>query len=49
VLRELPLALPLRVPDIHLVWRRSREFSAPAAAFRDLVLAQAAAARGAAD
>ncbi|MBI5716230.1 MAG: LysR family transcriptional regulator [Burkholderiales bacterium] len=48
VLRELPLALPLRVPDIHLVWRRSREFSAPAAAFRDIVLAQAAAARGAA-
>ncbi|MBL8348131.1 MAG: LysR family transcriptional regulator [Rubrivivax sp.] len=48
VLRTLPLALPLRVPDIHLVWRRSREFSAPAAAFRDLVLAQAAAARAAA-
>lgn len=46
VLRTLPLALPLRVPDIHLVWRRSREFSAPAAAFRDLVLAQAAAVRG---
>jgi DNA-binding transcriptional LysR family regulator len=45
VLRTLPLVLPLRVPDIHLVWRRSREFSAPAAAFRDVVLAQAAAAR----
>lgn len=45
LLRTLPLVLPLRVPDIHLVWRRSREFSAPAAAFRDMVLAQAAAAR----
>ncbi len=48
LLRTLPLALPLRVPDIHLVWRRSRAFSAAAAAFRELVLAQAAAARGAA-
>jgi len=47
VLRTLPVALPLRVPDIQLVWRRSREFSAPAAAFREMVLAQAAAARGA--
>ncbi|MBL8341534.1 MAG: LysR family transcriptional regulator [Rubrivivax sp.] len=47
VLRTLPLALPLRVPDIQLVWRRSREFSAPAAAFREVVLAQAVAARGA--
>ncbi|TXH44055.1 MAG: LysR family transcriptional regulator, partial [Burkholderiaceae bacterium] len=47
VLRTLPVALPLRVPDIQLVWRRSREFSAPAAAFRDAVLAQAAAARSA--
>jgi DNA-binding transcriptional LysR family regulator len=42
VLRVLPVTLPLRVPDIQLVWRRGREFSAPAAAFRDLVLAQAA-------
>lgn len=49
VLRTLPVTLPLRVPDIQLVWRRSREFSAPAAAFRDAVLAQAAAARGAGD
>jgi len=46
VLRTLPVTLPLRVPDIQLVWRRSREFSAPAAAFRDAVLAQAEAARG---
>jgi len=45
VLRTLPVTLPLRVPDIQLVWRRSREFSAPAAAFRDAVLAQAEAAR----
>jgi DNA-binding transcriptional LysR family regulator len=45
VLRVLPVTLPLRVPDIQLVWRRGREFSAPAAAFRDLVLAQAAGAR----
>ena len=45
VLRALPLALPLRVPDIQLVWRRARELSAPAAAFRDMVLAQRAAAR----
>jgi DNA-binding transcriptional LysR family regulator len=42
VLRALPLALPMRVPDIHLVWRRGRECSAPAAAFRDIVLAEAA-------
>lgn len=42
VLRTLPLALPLRVPDIQLVWRRSRELSAAAAAFRDMVLAYAA-------
>ncbi|MFO1295144.1 MAG: LysR substrate-binding domain-containing protein [Rubrivivax sp.] len=46
VLRTLPVTLPLRVPDIQLVWRRSREFSAAAAAFREVVLAQAAAARG---
>lgn len=39
VLRTLPLNLPLRVTDIHLVWRRERELSAPAAAFRDRVLA----------
>ena len=44
VLRALPLALPLRVPDVHLVWRRARELSAPAAAFRDMVLAHRAAA-----
>lgn len=42
VLGVLPLSLPLRVPDVHLVWRRARELSAPAAAFRDGVLAQAA-------
>ncbi|HXG29394.1 MAG TPA: LysR family transcriptional regulator [Nevskiales bacterium] len=42
VLRALPVSLPMRVPDIQLVWRRAREFSAPAAAFRDAVLAQAA-------
>jgi DNA-binding transcriptional LysR family regulator len=42
-LRTLPLALPLRVPDVHLVWRRGRELSAPAAAFRDMVLAHRAA------
>jgi DNA-binding transcriptional LysR family regulator len=46
LLRTLPLTLPLRVPDIHLVWRRSRELSAVAAAFRDAVLAQARAAQG---
>jgi DNA-binding transcriptional LysR family regulator len=43
VLRTLPIALPLRVPDVHLVWRRARELSAPAAAFRDMVLARRAA------
>jgi molybdate transport repressor ModE-like protein len=43
VLQPLPLALPLRVPDVHLVWRRARELSAPAAAFRDMVLAWRAA------
>jgi DNA-binding transcriptional LysR family regulator len=43
VLRVLPIELPLRVPDIHLVCRRSRELSAPAAAFRDMVLAHRAA------
>lgn len=43
VLRSLPLMLPLRVPDVHLVWRRARELSAPAAAFRDMVLAWRAA------
>jgi DNA-binding transcriptional LysR family regulator len=42
-LRTLPLPLPLRVPDVHLVWRRARELSAPAAAFRDMVLARKAA------
>jgi DNA-binding transcriptional LysR family regulator len=47
VLRVLPLALSLRVPDIHLVWRRSREFSPPAAAFREVGVAAAAAARAA--
>lgn len=46
VLRALPLALPLRVPDVHLVWRRARELSAPAAAFRDMVLAHQAEAGG---
>jgi DNA-binding transcriptional LysR family regulator len=40
VLQTVPLALPLRVPDIHLVWRRGRELSPPAAAFRDMVLAR---------
>jgi DNA-binding transcriptional LysR family regulator len=48
VLGVLPLALPLRVPDIHLVWCRARELSPAAAAFRDMVLAVAVAARGAA-
>lgn len=43
VLHTVPLALPLRVPDVHLVWRRGRELSAPAAAFRDMVLANRAA------
>jgi molybdate transport repressor ModE-like protein len=43
VLRTLPIELPMRVPDVHLVWRRARELSAPAAAFRDMVLAQRAA------
>ncbi len=43
VLCTVPLALPLRVPDVHLVWRRGRELSAPAAAFRDMVLARRAA------
>lgn len=43
VLRTVPIALPLRVPDVHLVWRRARELSAPAAAFRDMVLAWRAA------
>jgi DNA-binding transcriptional LysR family regulator len=38
VLRTLPLQLPLRVPDIQIVWRRSRELAPVAAAFRDLVL-----------
>lgn len=39
VLCVVPIALPLRVPDVHLVWRRARELSAPAAALRDMVLA----------
>lgn len=42
VLRTVPIELPMRVPDVHLVWRRARELSAPAAAFRDMVLAWAA-------
>jgi DNA-binding transcriptional LysR family regulator len=42
VLRTLPLALPLRVPDVHLVWRRERELSTIAQAFRDMVLEHAA-------
>jgi hypothetical protein len=33
----------MRVPDVQLVWRRARELSAPAAAFRDMVLAWRAA------
>lgn len=41
VLCTLPVALPLRVPDIQLVWRRGRELSPAAQAFRELVLAQA--------
>jgi DNA-binding transcriptional LysR family regulator len=40
VLDTVPLTLPLRVPDVHLVWRRGRELSGPAAAFRDMVLAR---------
>lgn len=43
VLRVVPIPLPMRVPDVHLVWRRARELSAPAAAFRDLVLTCSAA------
>ena len=43
VLDTVPLTLPLRVPDVHLVWRRGRELSAPAVAFRDMVLARRAA------
>lgn len=43
VLHTVPLTLPLRVPDVHLIWRRGRELSAPAAAFRDMVLARRAA------
>jgi DNA-binding transcriptional LysR family regulator len=43
VLRTVPIGLPLRVPDVHLVWRRARELSAPAAALRDMVLAWRAA------
>jgi hypothetical protein len=43
VLCTVPIELPMRVPDVHLVWRRSRELSAPAAAFRDMVLAWRAA------
>lgn len=50
VLRALrmPTPLPLRVPDIELVWRRAREFSASATAFRDCVLAAPELARAAA-
>jgi len=47
VLQTLPIVLPMRVPDVHLVWRRARELSAPAAAFRDMVLAYRAAASAA--
>ncbi len=43
VLQTVALPLPLRVPDIHLVWRRARELSPPAAALRDMVLARRAA------
>ena len=43
VLCTVPIELPMRVPDVHLVWRRARELSAPAAAFRDMVLAWRAA------
>lgn len=39
VLRTVPIELPMRVPDVYLVWRRGRELSAPAAAFREMVLA----------
>ena len=49
VLDTVPLPLPLRVPDVHLVWRRGRELSAPAAAFRDMVLARRAAESAKAD
>ncbi len=42
VLRTLPLTLPLRVPDIQLVWRRGRELSPAAEAFRAEVQARAA-------
>lgn len=44
VLRVLPIDLPLRVPDIHLVTRRQRTPSPAAEAFVQQVLAQAAAA-----
>ncbi|MBL8334211.1 MAG: LysR family transcriptional regulator [Rubrivivax sp.] len=47
VLRALPVQLPMRVPDIQLVWRRGRELSAAAVAFRDQVGIQAAAGLGA--
>ena len=43
VLRTLPLALPLRVPDIQLVWRRGRELSPAAEALRAELLDRAAA------
>lgn len=43
VLCTVPIELPMRVPDVQLVWRRARELSAPAAAFRDMVLAWRAA------
>jgi DNA-binding transcriptional LysR family regulator len=49
VLDTVPLTLPLRVPDVHLVWRRGRELSAPAVAFRDMVLARRAAETAKAD
>lgn len=43
VLRALPVQLPMRVPDIQLVWRRGRELSAPAVGFREMALDHAAA------
>ncbi|MEY4751305.1 MAG: hypothetical protein RIQ60_3519 [Pseudomonadota bacterium] len=37
VLTVLPVDLPLRVPDVHLVWRRGRVWSPAAQAFRALL------------
>jgi DNA-binding transcriptional LysR family regulator len=39
VLAVLPVELPLRVPDVQLIWRRGRELPPVAQAFRDMVLA----------